>query len=275
MICGGGEYVDIDSRTDATCGRIRPLIDASWDTSTTMPGGPRTMVEAVNLLDGSILWLNGAHAGAQGFGIADDPSHHLITYHPANNTWTQSGRSDIARLYHSVALPLRDGRILIAGSNPNEMPVWSHETDTTSQALKYATELRMEVYTPPYLQGISYWDRPRITRESENLFSKFIAPGEEFWFEFESETGKRDDSQRISVVLYMGGFVTHSLHMGQQMYMLDIINTTMTAVGMMRERTVVAALVPPIKMAPGEYFLYVLDANGVPSDGELAFIGAK
>ena len=81
MICGGGHHQGIDSPCDASCGRITPLSsDPHW-TYSTMPQ-PRVMVEAVLLLDGTVLWINGAQVGAQGFGIADSPAVEALIYHP-------------------------------------------------------------------------------------------------------------------------------------------------------------------------------------------------
>jgi hypothetical protein len=69
IICGGGAYQDIDSPTDPSCGRIDPLAkDSAWEIDA-MPEG-RGMVEGTLLPDGTVLWLNGANMGAQGFGLA-------------------------------------------------------------------------------------------------------------------------------------------------------------------------------------------------------------
>ena len=56
-------------------------------------------------------------------------------YDPKTNTWTDMAPTTIPRLYHSMALLVPDGRILVGGSNP------------TATSL----ELRLEFYSPPYL----------------------------------------------------------------------------------------------------------------------------
>ena len=60
--------------------------------------------------------------------------------------------STIARLYHSVALLLLDGTVMVAGSNPVLMPVLA---PVPGQVLSedYVTGFPVEVYVPPYLQG--------------------------------------------------------------------------------------------------------------------------
>lgn len=254
MICGGGAEQHRRSPCEATCGRIKPLSDAQWAISE-MPQ-PRGMVEGINLLDGSILWLNGAQIGAQGFGIADNPAYDLLAYYPDNDAWHVLATSDVPRMYHSVALMLRDGRVLIAGSNPNEMPLWADEMDRSGTDLhrKYPTELQIEIYTPPYLQGDRIENRPT---ELE-LSLRTLSPGDGFSVSFKTNI----EVSAVEVALYQGGFVTHALHMGQVMYFLECD----WEVG--NENSVeVKTSLPPVKMAPGPYFMYVM-ANGVPGVGE-------
>ncbi|KPI37231.1 uncharacterized protein AB675_1481 [Cyphellophora attinorum] len=219
-----------------------------------MPGGPRGMVEGVNLLDGSILWLNGARIGSQGFGVADLPAYDLLSYHPDNGVWEVVAKSNIARLYHSVALLLKDGLVLIASSNPNEMPVWPSQTIQGNQWFKYPTELRIEIFTPWYLEGEKATQRPEIINMSKRRFS----PGDDLDIGFRAYKPDQD----TQVVLYIGGFVTHSLHMGQQMYYLEVERRT---------NETLSVQIPPIKMAPGPYFIFVL-CDGVPSMGEPVMI---
>lgn len=125
MVCGGGSYQDITSPTEASCGVISPEAAVpTWEMDS-MPQG-RGMVEGVLLPDGTVLWLNGCNSGAQGFELARNPTYAALLYDPAKTLgtrWTQLASSSIARLYHSVALLLLDGTILITGSNPHEMPI--------------------------------------------------------------------------------------------------------------------------------------------------------
>lgn len=254
MICGGGAKQSRHSPCEATCGRIKPLSDARW-VMTDMPQ-PRGMVEGINLLDGSILWLNGAQIGAQGFGIADNPAYDVLAYYPENDTWGILATSDIPRMYHSVALMLRDGCILITGSNPNEMPLWADELDRSGADLerKYPTELRIEIYTPPYLQGDRIEKRPTEVE----LSSRTLSPGDAFSVTFNTKS----EVSTVEVALYQGGFVTHALHMGQVMYFLEC-EWEMGNKGSVEVKT----SLPLVKMAPGPYFVYVM-ANGVPGVGE-------
>lgn len=262
MVCGGGEKADPDSACEASCGRIRPFDRKPQWLLTYMPQ-PRVMVEGVNLLDGSILWLNGAQVGAQGFGIADKPAYDLLIYHPGNDTWDTVATSDIPRLYHSVALMLKDGRILITGSNPNEMPLWSEEINLEETLLlnKYPTELRIEIYTPPYLQGDRAHRRPQIVE----LNTRQLSPGDAFTLTFSLPAN--NTAKHVEIALYQGGFVTHSLHMGQVLYFLEN-SWKHEKDGVVKVETGL----PKIKMAPGPYFVYVM-ADGMPGVGETVTVG--
>jgi hypothetical protein len=89
--------------------------------------------------------LNGAHRGVAGFGHASDPNFNALLYdptQPVGSRFSILGNTTIARMYHSEATLLPDGRVLVSGSDP----------DTTG----LPEELRIEVYIPPYLsQGLT------------------------------------------------------------------------------------------------------------------------
>lgn len=89
MVCGGGAYQDITSPTDDTCGRIKPLSDEPHWKVLNMPQG-RGMVEGVLLLDGTVLWINGAEQGAEGFGIAKTPTLEALIFDPKSDSWIVS-----------------------------------------------------------------------------------------------------------------------------------------------------------------------------------------
>lgn len=93
------------------------------------------------LPDGTVMILNGAHAGVAGFGLARDPNLNAILYDPTqprNQRFSILNNTIVARLYHSEAILLPDGRILVSGSDPQ------------TEGL-FPEEFRVEVYVPPYL----------------------------------------------------------------------------------------------------------------------------
>jgi len=89
--------------------------------------------------------LNGAHQGVAGFGLASDPNFNALLYdptQPVGSRFSILGNTTIARMYHSEATLLPDGRVLVSGSDP--------------QTPGLPEELRIEVYIPPYLsQGLT------------------------------------------------------------------------------------------------------------------------
>ena len=258
IICGGGAYQDITSPTDPSCGRIRPLDDnAAWEMDA-MPEG-RGMVEGTLLPDGTVLWVNGCNLGAEGFGLATAPTKEVLIYDPSaplGQRWSRGATTDIPRLYHSVALLLLDGTLMIAGSNPNEMPVLQPTAENP-----YATEFRVEIFTPPYLSGDNANRRPTnvqlsntdLNAESQTFSVSFWAP---------------DGAQGVKIALYHGGFVTHAVHMSHRMLFLD--NTGWKTGATQQYLTVTG---PPSNNVapPGPYIVFVV-VDSVPSVGQFVMV---
>jgi hypothetical protein len=252
VICGGGPYQDITAPADASCGRINPLnANAQWEMDS-MPVA-RHMVEGTLLPDGTVIWLNGAAEGGQGFELARAPTLDVLIYDPAQpkgRRFTTGPRSTIARMYHSVALLLLDGTLLISGSNPVEMPIL-----TPTAEKPFVTEFRNEIYTPPYLQG-------NPTRPANIVLSSkaLKANNSQFTITFTATT----TAKAVKVALYYGGFVTHSVHMGHRMIFLD---TTGFVAGRAAQ-TVTVRMPPNLNVAPpGPYVVY-LTMDGVPGMGQ-------
>lgn len=262
LICGGGAYQDINSPTDPSCGRIKPL-DATpkWEMDS-MPEG-RGMVEGTLLPDGTVIWVNGCNIGAQGFGLAKAPTKTTLIYDPAKplgQRWSTGPTSGFARLYHSVALLLLDGTLMIAGSNPVEQPLLTPIPGQTPSK-DFVTEFRVTSYTPPYLSGANANKRPTgVTLSSKSL----TANGSTFTVKFSAPAGNK----AAKVALYHGGFVTHSLHMNHRMIFLD---TTGYQAGATSQTLTVK--MPPNKniAQPGPYVVYVT-VDGVPAIGQFVSV---
>lgn len=258
VICGGGAYQDITSPTDPSCGRIQPLsVNATWEMDS-MPEG-RVMVEGTLLPDGTVLWVNGGNLGAQGFGLAKDPTLSALIYdplQPLGQRWTTGGNSTIPRLYHSVALLLLDGTIMIAGSNPVQQPIL-----VPTSTDPYVTEFRVEIYTPPYLQGDNANKRPTYVKLSSETLK---ANSETFTVTFTVPSG----AKTAKIALYHGGFVTHNLHMSHRMAFLD---STGWAEGS-TEQNLTVVMPPSSNVAPpGPYVVYVV-VDGVPAVGQFVMV---
>ena len=94
----------------------------------------------VALPDGTYMILNGAQQGVAGFGLATEPNHRAILYDPSQPVGARMsllGTTIVDRMYHSEAILLKDGRVLVSGSDPEDT--------------RFVQEYRVEVYVPPYL----------------------------------------------------------------------------------------------------------------------------
>jgi hypothetical protein len=247
FVCGGGAYQDITSPTDSTCGKISANSEnPQWEVDM-MPEG-RTMLDMIVLFDGVILILNGAGQGAEGFGLATDPTYTALLYRPdkkLGSRFTTAATSSIARLYHSVAMQLPDGRIMVAGSNPNEEPVFKPDA-----LHPFPTEMRVEYYSPYYILGDNAMRRPSNVVPSAPILSTCLGRPDMITISFKTTPGKA-----VMVTLTTTGFVTHSNHMNQRVIELDTWGFKPGAVSQ-----VVTASGPPSSNVapPGIYLLCVL-----------------
>jgi Domain of unknown function (DUF1929) len=94
------------------------------------------------LPDGTYLILNGGQQGRAGFGLTINPNHNAVLYDPrkpVNERMSVMANTTVDRLYHSEAILLQDGRVLVSGSDP--------------QDVRFQQEYRVEVFVPPYLLG--------------------------------------------------------------------------------------------------------------------------
>ncbi|KAF9306675.1 hypothetical protein BGZ74_004373 [Mortierella antarctica] len=251
LVCGGSEAWSTRARAIQSCGRINLNdTDPQWEMDQ-MPT-PRLMSDAVILADGKIMLLNGAQVGYAGFLRASDPIYTPVVYDPEaplGQRWTEWVPSNIARMYHSVAMLLPDGTVFVAGSNQN--------SEVRFENVPFPTEYRVESFTPPYLTT----DLPRPEILSE------IPAQLKYDQEFEVTIDVKDTERYEPEITFMfgrRGFVTHSTHMSQRM-------TKLVAKKVSEEGTKITYTVssPPTAnlMPPGPHYIHVLN-NGVPSHAE-------
>lgn len=94
----------------------------------------------VTLPDGTVMILNGAEQGVAGFGLAEDPNLTALLYdstQPIGSRFSILNTTIVARMYHSEATLLPDGRVLVSGSDP--------ETNWPNGTVRYPEEFRIEV----------------------------------------------------------------------------------------------------------------------------------
>ena len=99
------------------------------------------MISCITALpDGTYLILNGGQQGVAGFGLCTEPNRNAVLYDPSkpvNNRMNIMANTTIDRLYHSEAVLIPDGRVLVSGSDPEDV--------------RFPQEYRIEVFMPPYL----------------------------------------------------------------------------------------------------------------------------
>ncbi|KAG8818809.1 hypothetical protein FRC19_010302 [Serendipita sp. 401] len=134
LTCGGSAFgLALDN-----CVSIEPEGAGEWIIER-MPS-KRVMTITTALPDGTYMIMGGAKAGVAGFGLANTPNLQAIMYDPSkprHQRFSILGETSVARMYHSEAILLHDGRVLVTGSDPQDQ--------------LNPQEYRMEVYVPPYL----------------------------------------------------------------------------------------------------------------------------
>ncbi len=200
---------------------------------------PRMHANAVILPDGKILVIGGHSEMHEGEGDGPPPSsvYEAEMFDPAAETWTLMAGMQVARVYHSTALLLPDGRVLAGGSTGIGPP--GHST---------------EIYSPPYL----FRGPPPVIAAAPT----HVAYGEPF----EIESPNAPDIE--SVVLIRLSSVTHSVNMDQRYVALDFIPSPEQSYILLAQAPFEPAVAPP-----GSYMLFLLNADKVSSAAKMVRLG--
>lgn len=261
LICGGapeGSYIKAKSgdsfmRALDTCGRININDPNPTWILETMPMD-RVMGDMVYLPNADLLIINGAGAGTADLELGRDPVLNPVIYHPDGSPGSRfeiQNPTQIPRMYHSCAVLLRDGRVLVSGSNP-------HDQNNFTTNL-YPTELRLEAFSPSYLDPINSEIRPVIISPNSHTIIHY---GESYEIQFRIDTLINNDGIKITMI--RPPFNTHFLSMSQRLLVLT--NTKPKNVGL--DNFQVEAIAPGFSniAPPGFYMLFVVHKN-IPSEG--------
>jgi hypothetical protein len=166
-------------------------------------------------------------------------------FDPETNTWESDHHPiKVERGYHATGILLPDGRVFVSGTTPA-----THK------------ELRMEVYSPYYLDGnpqrpvIDSVDAADITENPEGEYPQLMY-GESF--EISCSAGSPAVSKAS---LVRPGSMTHAFDMDQRHIWVEIVENVDGALKL-------KAPPDPHVAPPGYYMLFVLDENGVPSEAK-------
>ncbi|KAE9389021.1 galactose oxidase [Gymnopus androsaceus JB14] len=242
LICGGstpGAAQVLDN-----CVSISPEVENATWTLERMPS-VRVMTCMVPLPDGTMMIMNGAMEGVAGFGLASNPNLNAVLYDPTQpigERFSILNNTIVARMYHSEAILLPDGRILVSGSDP--------------QTPGFPEEMRIEVYVPPYLnQG--------ITQPTYNISKTDFGYNQQFTITNVKVFHGAVSSIKVSMVAAVSS--THGNAMGARTIFpaFSISGTTVTIT------TPPNSFVSP----PGWWQLFILDDAGTPSHSTWIRVG--
>ncbi|KAJ0243877.1 Uncharacterized protein HA466_0198660 [Hirschfeldia incana] len=259
LVCGGTKH-DAYYRASKKifepalqdCARIRiNSAKPRWKVET-MPT-PRVMSDTVILPSGDILLVNGGKRGCSGWGYGKDPNFAPTLYKPRaarGKRFRELAASNIPRMYHSTAIAIPDGKVLVAGSNTN---------DGYQYNVEFPTELRVEKFSPPYLDPALAPLRPKIATSP-----KQIRYGNSF--NVKVNLNQKDvTKQNLKLHMLAPSFTTHSISMNMRMLLLGIGGVNPAGAGSFEIQTIAP---PSGNVAPPGYYLLFAVYKGVPSTGE-------
>ncbi|KAJ9560621.1 hypothetical protein OSB04_005781 [Centaurea solstitialis] len=261
LICGGAPreaYFNANNGTFDkaldTCGRIKISdSDPQW-VMETMPLA-RVMGDMVLLPNGRVLIINGAGSGVAGWELGRDPVLTPVIYHPdrpVRSRFEMQKPSTIPRMYHSTAALLRDGRVLVSGSNPHDKYEFSN--------VLFPTELSVEAFSPAYLDPSLVGLRPEIM-SPENRFR--VQHGQQMDIQF--KVSNPVDPNLVLVTMVAPPFVTHSNSMNQRLLILEGDNKAIET-GEFQYKVTVTVPASHNAAPAGSYILFVVHQD-IPSEG--------
>ncbi|KAJ9167845.1 hypothetical protein P3X46_019436 [Hevea brasiliensis] len=258
LICGGSAHKDSYSKAEKQifytalqdCARIK-ITDKNPVWKRELMPTPRIMGDMMILPSGEVLILNGAERGASGWGFAREPNFTPVLYNPRakrGERFTELAPSTIARMYHSVSAVLPDGKVLVGGSNTNNGYIYD---------AMYPTELRIEKFSPPYLNAALAGKRPVIVRVSGRL-----TYGGNVGVQIKLN-GFQVLQKDLKVTIYAPAFTTHGVSMNQRH--IDLGLKRVQSNDKTGIHDIMAVTPPSSTIAPPGYYMLSVVFQGVPS----------
>jgi galactose oxidase len=199
----------------------------------------RVYSSSVVLPNGEVVVMGGQRRPLQ---FSDDRSVMIPElFNPFNESWSQLAPMAVPRNYHSAAILLADGRVMVGGGGlcggcPGDHP-------------------DVQIFTPPYLLDAQGNPKPRPTITS--------APAQAA---YGSSIRVRVGGGATQLVLVRLSNSTHSVNNAQR-------RLTLTSAG--NQGGVIDGVLPSDAgiAPPGTYWLFALDADGTPSLGQPITLG--
>lgn len=219
-------------------------LSPTWGPASTIPDGrPRVNVNAVLLPDSTVLVCGGLQA-------APYPSW-IYRPNAAVNAWREMDEMARPRHYHSCALLLPSGKVMVAGG-------------AAPSGCSLSVENSIEVFSPPYLFNADGTPaaRPVIDEVNGEVPTSAHAPQFHHGGTFTIQTPQAGSIARVVLIRPMA--VTHQTDSEQR-----ILHLTFHKSGANQLTATAPNGSHPHATCPrGYYMLFILDGNGVPSVGK-------
>jgi len=230
-----GKILKVGGKKNPTNTAVIININQETPAMRTVPGPNQTgrvWVDSVVLPNGKVMIAGGSAVDNE----LDQVSYRPEIWDPATEAWTLMKAGSRARLYHSTAMLLKDGRVLVAGGgSPGPQ-----------------TNLNGEIFSPPYLYNNSgqLAARPKITSAPKQAaYGSKVA------------VSHNAGNTITRATLIKTGAVTHSSNMEQRFLELDFEDTANGISVTMPNSAILAT--------PGYYLLHLLNNQGVPSEAHI------
>ncbi|OEL15999.1 Aldehyde oxidase GLOX [Dichanthelium oligosanthes] len=278
LVCGGAPSGSYNSTRGGvrtfvpaltTCGRIKITDAAPAWVIETMPS-PRVMGDMILLPNGAeVAIINGAADGTAGWESASTPNYAPVIYRPDHSPgdrFEEQTTTSVARLYHSSAVLLRDGRLLVGGSNPH---IYYNFSD-----VQFPTELSLQAFSPEYLDPSNDLLRPRILVPSPTGAASSVTYGATLALQFSVPASARrrrggaggGGLNEVSVTMVAPSFTTHSFAMNQRLLFLEVTKTAAARGRLGTYNVSVRMPASAVLAPPGYYMVFVVNWH-IPSQG--------
>lgn len=226
------------------------LSGGAWTTEEPRAFG-RTQDDTLILPDATLLTVNGALSTRDyGFGPFNpkaDLKYRQTELRDADGRWRLGPAQRLPRGYHSNALVLPDGRVMVTG---DELQQIANDPD-----IKDGMDGSIELYEPAYLHR---GGRPVLDRVPAGEIAHDA--------EFSVESAGADGVRRA--VLLAPTTVTHAVNTSQRHLELRMTGVHGRTIGLRAPATSADA-------PPGYYMLFLLDAKGVPGTAKWIKLGKR
>lgn len=195
----------------------------------------RINATGVLLPDGKVLVIGGHNLHK--FNASSTPSNQAELYDPVLDMWTSMATMSVPRMYHSIALLLPDGRVVVAGGyDPNGPGDRNRKT--------------LEFFEPPYMHN-----GPRPTLAST---TRSDGPNDELAYGRGFQITSPQAASIRRVALMRPGSITHHTDSEQRQVTLEFLHEPGT------DRLHIAPVADATVAPPGPYMVWIVDDQGRP-----------